>query len=118
MTAVLRNRADEIFGNERQNVERTGRQTRGKSVESVRPPFPILLSDRWRVVFDDLQWILQHRQARKSNKSSGWCGRSFCTTRGVLKRDIRRLAGDVDPAALAIIDGLPDQHPHYGPGHC
>jgi len=30
---------------------------------------------------------------------------------------MRYHCGDVDPAAMAIIDGMPDQHPHYGPGH-
>ena len=79
--------------------------------------WPIVLNDRWRVDFDPLQWVLAYREACKGPRHTGWRGRSFCTTRGVLKRDIGRLAGDVDLAALTIIDGLPDQHPHYGPAH-
>ena len=77
-----------------------------------------VLSDRWRVTYDPLQWILQRQQGRFKDGQARWRDRSFCTTCRVLKREIRRLCGDVDPAALAIIDGLPDQHPHYGPGHC
>ena len=88
--------------------------------DSERAPeseWPIVLNARWRVTFDPLEWILQVGKGRKDARHSGYRDRSFCTTRAVLKRDVRRLAGDVDPAAIAIIDTLPDQHPHYGPGH-
>ena len=96
-------------------LPRVSHQDTGCAADSE---WPIVLNERWRVVVDPLQWILQVGKGRKGPRHTGWAGRSFCTTRATLKREIRRLAGDVDPAALAIIDGLPDQHPHYGPGHC
>ena len=90
---------------------------RTKGTCSLSPRVIAVLNDRWRVIDDPLQWILEARDGRKRLRATGWRGRSFCTTRGTLKREIRRLVGDVDPAAMAIVDALPNQHPHYGPGH-
>lgn len=84
---------------------------------SAAPQWPIVLNDRWRVTDDPLQWILEVRKGRKGPRHTGWRGRSFCTTRDVLKRDVRRLCGEVDPAAMAAIEALPEVHPHYGSGH-
>ena len=33
--------------------------------------FPIVLNDRWRVVDDPLQWILQYRESDPSERSTG-----------------------------------------------
>lgn len=68
----------------------------------------IILNDRWRVVDDPLQWILEVRKGQQTAKASGWRGRSFCRSRTSLLRCIRELSGEVDAAALRIIDELPD----------
>ncbi len=77
--------------------------------------FPVVLNDRWRVVDDPLQWVLQYRdrEIRHSDGSENpkaWVGRRFCRTRDALKRDIGECCGDVAPAALAVIDTWPDWH--------
>lgn len=68
------------------------------------------LNNRWRVVHDPLQWILQVRRGRKTTKATGWKGRRFCQWRRTLIRDIGELCGPVDPDALAIIQALPDRY--------
>jgi len=68
------------------------------------------LSERWRVVDDPLQWILQRRKGNPRSKSSGWQGRSFCTSREGLLRCVREKCGDVEPAALSVLSALPDHH--------
>jgi hypothetical protein len=78
-------------------------------------PVVAVLNDRWRVVLDPLQWIIEVRKGRGGVKSTGWRGRRFCTTRTVLIRDVRELCGEVDPEALAILERLPENHPHYTP---
>ncbi|MCP4316420.1 MAG: hypothetical protein GY789_10490 [Hyphomicrobiales bacterium] len=78
-------------------------------------PVIAVLNDRWRVTFDPLQWILEVRKSRGDAKSTGWRGRRFCTTRTVLIRDVHELCGDVDPNALAVLERLPEKHPHYAP---
>ena len=75
----------------------------------------MVLNDRWRVVDDPLQWILQYRArnvaaSAKSKKTKAWVGKRFCRTRAALKRDIRECCGDVDLVALAIIDTWPEWH--------
>jgi hypothetical protein len=69
-----------------------------------------VLTNRWRVTDDPIQWILEVRKGGKRQKASGWRGRSFCRSRTSLQRCIRELCGAVDAAALDIIDGLPDWH--------
>ena len=76
------------------------------------------LNDRWRVVHDPLQWILQVRRGRKTAKATGWKGRSFCQWRRTLIRDIGEFCGDVDVTAMAFIEALPDRHPSLLPISC
>ncbi len=53
----------------------------------------LVLNERWRVASDDwLQWKLEVRNSKPGIKSSGWRGRSFCSTRKVLLRCISELA--------------------------
>ena len=82
----------------------------------LRPPFPIYLSERWRVVDDPLQWILQRRSGRtrklKCGADNGWRNCRFPTTRGVLLRDVREIIG-VD----ADLGALPDVHSGYQAHH-
>jgi hypothetical protein len=68
------------------------------------------LNENWRVVYDPLQWILQQRKGKARKKNSGWRGRSFCRTREGLLRCVRDYCGEIDAAALAKLDALPD---HY-----
>lgn len=67
-------------------------------------------NDRWRVIDAPLQWILQVRKGRRSQKASGWRSRSFCSQRTSLLCCIRELCGLIDNDALAIIETLPDRH--------
>lgn len=70
----------------------------------------VSLNARWRVKYDPLQWILEHRSRRPTARDSGFRGRSFCTTRGNLLECIREHCGEVDPAAMEIIRTLPPRH--------
>ena len=82
------------------------------------------LNERWRVVDDPLQWILQRRKGNPRSKNSGWSCRSFLRTReGLLcrireyccppdqgeLRSIREYQG-VDESALEQVRALPDWH--------
>ena len=76
----------------------------------------VQLNDRWRVIDDPLQWVVQCRQnnRRRSDGSvdpRSWQGKRFCRTRTALQRDIRENYGEVDPAVAAIVVALPDWHP-------
>ena len=73
------------------------------------------LNDRWRVIGDPLQWLLQYRAGNisdsgESQTRKAWQGRRYCRTRDALIRDIGELCGPVDPSALAVIEALPDRH--------
>jgi hypothetical protein len=61
------------------------------------------LNDDWRIIDckDSIQWLLQVRRGGR------WRGRSYCTTREGLRLYIRERAGEVDPAAQAVIAALP-----------
>ena len=51
------------------------------------------LSDRWRVIYDPLQWVLQRKESEERQKSSGWNNRSYCVTKEGLIRRIREFCG-------------------------
>jgi hypothetical protein len=69
------------------------------------------LNDRWRVVDDPLQWILQVRQRQETGKVTGWVGSAYCVTREALLRAIGERCGPINPEALAVLQTLPDLHP-------
>ncbi len=71
------------------------------------------LNDRWRVISEDIQWVLQKRDGKATGKSTGWRGRSFCTKRATLLRDISENCGVVDAAALELVEALPEYHPGW-----
>ena len=81
--------------------------------------FPIRLNARWRVVDDPIQWILQQREGGKPRRRPDgsyrqpWRDRSFPTGRRLLKREIRRLCGEVDPDAIKLVALLPEKHPGF-----
>jgi hypothetical protein len=70
-----------------------------------------VLNDRWRVIVcrDGIQWILQYRASSKRARRIEWKVRSFCRTRQCLLRDVRYRAGEIDPAALSILETLPER---------
>lgn len=76
---------------------------------------PLVLNDRWRVVNDPIQWILQYRRRNMvlsagSENPRAWEGKHYCRTRDALLRCIREYAGEVDPMAVAIIGTWPGWH--------
>jgi len=70
---------------------------------------PVQLNAGWRVSEDSLQWMLQRRCSKPSQKAK-WTGRSFCRTRAALLRCVREYCGDVDKGALKQLEGLPEWH--------
>jgi len=68
------------------------------------------LNESWRVVDDPLQWILQRRKGNPRSKNQGWMSRSYCTTQGALLRCVDAYCRDVEPAAVATLNDLPDLH--------
>lgn len=70
----------------------------------------IQLNPDWRVVDDDLQYILQHTKGTPRSKATGWVGRSFCRSRSVLVRSIRKNCGVIDEGAFAQVEALPEWH--------
>ncbi len=71
------------------------------------------LNNRWRVIDDPLQWILQVRQGRETFKSSGWKDRAYCAQRTALIRCIHENCGEVSADAVAVIEALPPRHPDH-----
>lgn len=67
------------------------------------------LNERWRVIVckDGIQWILQRRDARRSGQAR-WTGASYHCDRNSLIRVSRTLCGRMDPAAMALLEALPD----------
>ena len=72
----------------------------------------VQLNDRWRITDDGVQWILQRRESRSTDRGTGWKGRSYCTQRATLLRDIRGYCGDADPHAHRQIEALPERFPY------
>jgi hypothetical protein len=68
----------------------------------------VQLKDRWRVIVcrHGIQWIVQHRE--KGTARRPWRGRHYCTTRKALVRLCGSSCGDVDPAAVAVLEALPE----------
>jgi hypothetical protein len=52
------------------------RIVRGGAPKLIEADVIALLNDRWRVIFDPLQWIWQRRDGKK------WNNRSYCVTKG------------------------------------
>ena len=77
----------------------------------------INFNDRWRVRLNDsAQWILEYRAGRPAGAGDGWRGKSYCTQRGTLLRDIRERiideGGEVGPEALRQVEALPEKFPY------
>lgn len=69
------------------------------------------LNARWRVIecAHGIQWILQRRVSAETYATSRWAGRSYCRTSEALRRCSREHAGQIDPAAAAILAALPER---------
>lgn len=74
------------------------------SLPTTSPGLVIDLSAEWRVVEDELQWILQYW------RTPSWRSRSFCRSRSGLERCIREYCGPVRHVALLEIEALPEWH--------
>ncbi len=75
------------------------------------------LNSKWRVVDEDRQWMLQFRRGTTRRATGAtpeemprWRGRSYCLTRPALLRLIKEHCGEVDAAALALIEALPEKY--------
>ena len=73
-------------------------------------PLLIQLNPQWRVIDDDLQYILQIRKGNSRSKATGWRSRSFCRTREALLRCVREYCGPVTANALRQVRALPEWH--------
>jgi hypothetical protein len=71
------------------------------------------LNESWRVIVcaAGIQWILQRRRGERRG-TARWEGRSFCRTSEALNRLSRKYAGAIDPAAAAVLAGLPKEVRH------
>jgi hypothetical protein len=69
-----------------------------------------VLNDRFRVVDDGIQWMLEQRKGRPTQKSTGWraCG-PYVRTRDLLLKCIE--GSEIVPAVLSILLALPEKHP-------
>jgi hypothetical protein len=69
------------------------------------------LNDHWRVIVcaAGLQWILQRGYLAKNHGGMRWRSRSFCRTSEALIRVSREHAGDLRPAAAAILAAMPER---------
>lgn len=74
------------------------------SLQTTSEGLEIAINDGWRVIEDELQWILQRWQ------TPAWRNRSYCRTRSGLERCIREYCGPVDPIAQLQLDALEDWH--------
>jgi hypothetical protein len=71
------------------------------------------LNEKWRVVDDPLQWILQRKKGNPRKKNSGRQGRSFCRTRDALLGCVAGHRGEIDANSLAKLKSLPGWHPDW-----
>ena len=67
------------------------------------------LNEQWRVIVckDGIQWILQRRDAQRVGRVR-WTGASYHCEKKSLLRVSRALCGRIDPAAIAVLEALPE----------
>lgn len=98
MRHVLPNVSEGLLETVRGKLNSSG----SSSVKSQSPNLPAIINANWRVVFDPLQWVLQHREGRK------WNPRFYCVSKTGLLRCIREYCGQAD---IRKIVQLPQWHP-------
>jgi hypothetical protein len=89
---------------------RRPRMSRGMSKDEGADSYAAIvarLNENWRIIVcaAGIQWILQCRGEKYG--AVRWRHRSFCRTSEALRRVVRQRAGKIDPAAAAILAGLP-----------
>lgn len=69
-----------------------------------------VLNDHWRVIVckDGIQWILQRRAGERHGTARFDC-RSHVRSREALIRLCREHAGEISPAAMSILNALPER---------
>jgi len=71
----------------------------------------IQLNEHWRVIDDQLQWILQVHRGRPSAKISGWRGERYCRQRTSLLCCIRKYCGAVHEHVVEAAKQRLYEHP-------
>ena len=74
----------------------------------------VQLAPRWRIIIckDSIQFILQKRSSKHSNKGM-WMGKSYPTTRDALVSICSSLKLLSDPRTTAVLKALPDHARNY-----
>ncbi len=68
------------------------------------------LSEKWALAYDENQWIVQKRKApSKTGGACRWAAVSFvASNKADLWRVLREKGAEIDPAARAYIDAMPE----------
>jgi hypothetical protein len=69
------------------------------------------LNADWRIIIcaAGIQWVLQRGYTARNHGDVRWRSRSFCRTSEALIRCCREHAGEIEPAAWAILAALPER---------
>lgn len=105
-----------------QNIFANGARETNCAKDCERRPDPTLprppsspkivdLNNRWRVIDEDRQWILQKRKGRPTKKSSGYRSIKFHRSREGLHCSVRELCGAIGPDAQDLIGRFPEHYP-------
>jgi hypothetical protein len=79
--------------------------------QSERNQGPLQLNASWRVIAcrGGIQWILQYRNRTETVARDDWRGRAYCRTKEALILCCDRYCGEIDPAAAAALQALPER---------
>ena len=88
-----------------------------------KPLFALDAEGRWRLAYDELQWILQTRRGKPTANSSGFLGVSFIASEKRVLVDVIREKGvsltaeaidqlDALPATFRELSAAPQKHVH------
>jgi hypothetical protein len=72
--------------------------------------WPIELGGRWRLIDEDIQWVLQRRKGRPRRKNPGWESIYYLRGKAGLLLHLDRL-GLTSFCPLSVLDHLPEWHP-------
>jgi hypothetical protein len=69
----------------------------------------VVLNSDWRIIEcrDGIQWILQRRSGERRGQPR-WTSRKYNRSKRSLIDNVNRFAGEINPAAREVLDGLPD----------
>jgi len=99
------------FEFERHRAERDPQEARATCLREEADNYSrvlVTLNPRWRVILCDhsIQWILQKRTSQRHG-TRRWEAKGYFRRRDRLIRVCRASAGQVEAAALAVLEGLP-----------